>query len=73
MLRAAPGLLVVTESGLASVGGVDELVSIPGIARTPAGKNRRVLAYEDQYLLGAGPRFGRMLQELVADLHPPKG
>ena len=73
IVRAAPDVLVVTESGLESVGGVDGLVSIPGIARTPAGRDRRILAYEDQYLLGGGPRFGRLLQDLVADLHPPKG
>ena len=70
MVRAAPDVLVVTTSGLESVGGVDGLVSIPGISRTPAGQNRRVLAYEDQFLLGGGPRFGQMLQQLVADLHP---
>ena len=70
MVRAAPDVLVVTTSGLESVGGVDGLVSIPGISRTPAGENRRVLAYEDQFLLGGGPRFGQMLQQLVADLHP---
>ena len=70
MVRAAPDVLVVTESGLQSVGGVDGLLSIPGIDRTPAGRTRRVLAYEDQYLLGGGPRFGQMLQDLVADLHP---
>ena len=70
MLRAAPDVLVVTTTGLASVGGLDGLLSIHAIARTPAGQQRRVLAFEDQYLLGAGPRTGQLLGELTRALHP---
>lgn len=70
MLLAAPEVLLVTTSGLDSVGGIDGLLAIPGIARTPAGRDRRVLAYEDQYLLGGGPRVGALMLELVRDLHP---
>ncbi|MDP2290592.1 MAG: ABC transporter substrate-binding protein [Actinomycetota bacterium] len=70
MLLAAPDVLLVTTSGLESVGGIDGLLAIPGIARTPAGRERRVLAYEDQYLLGGGPRIGDLMLELVRDLHP---
>jgi iron complex transport system substrate-binding protein len=72
MLRAAPDVLLVTTSGLESVGGVEGLLRIPGIARTPAGEDRRVLAYEDQYLLGGGPRTGQLMADLVRDLHPPQ-
>lgn len=70
MLLAAPDVLLVTTSGLESVGGIEGLLGIPGIARTPAGRERRVLAYEDQYLLGGGPRIGALMLELVRDLHP---
>jgi iron complex transport system substrate-binding protein len=68
MLLSRPEVLLVTTTGLASVGGIDGLLSIPGIAETPAGRCRCVLAYEDQYLLGGGPRTGQLLSELVADL-----
>ncbi len=71
LLAAAPEALVVTDSGLASVGGVDGLLALGGgaLARTPAGEARRVLAYDDQLLLGFGPRTGDALARLVTDLH----
>lgn len=68
LLAAAPDVLVVTTTGLESVGGIDGLLAIPGIAQTPAGAEQRVLAYEDQYLLGGGPRTGRLAAELATDL-----
>lgn len=68
LLAAAPDVLVVTTSGLESVGGVEGLLQIPGIAQTPAGEHGNIAAYEDQYLLGGGPRTGRLMTELVADL-----
>jgi len=71
LLRAAPDVLILSTTGLASVGGIDGLLSIPGLAETPAGKNRRVLTFEDQYLFGAGPRYGQLLLELVHAIHQP--
>jgi iron complex transport system substrate-binding protein len=55
------------------VGGVDGLLRINGLDRTPAGRDRRVLAYDDQFLLGEGPRTGALLDELVAAIHPGAG
>jgi iron complex transport system substrate-binding protein len=69
LLEAAPDVLVVTTTGLESVGGVDGLVGIPAIAGTPAGRDRRVIALDDQLLLGLGPRAGEALQQLVDELH----
>ena len=65
-----PDVLLVLTASLESVGGVDGLLQIPGIAQTPAGRNKRVLQYEDQYLLGMGPRTGQALLDLVQALHP---
>jgi iron complex transport system substrate-binding protein len=73
LLEAAPDVLVVTTTGLESVGGVDGLVEIPAIAGTPAGRERRVIALDDQLLLGLGPRAGDALAQLVDDLHPADG
>lgn len=69
LLVAAPDVILVTTTGLESVGGVDGLLAIAGIGETPAGRSRRILAYEDQYLLGGGPRTGQLMAQLVADLH----
>jgi iron complex transport system substrate-binding protein len=70
LLVADPEVLVVTESGLESVGGLDGLVGLAGIGETTAGRDRRVLAFEDQELLGMGPRVGATLLRLVRELHP---
>lgn len=70
LVAARPDVLLVLSDGLASVGGVDGLMQIPGVAQTPAGRNRRVLAYDDLLLLGLGPRTGGILRRLVRDFHP---
>lgn len=69
LVVAAPDVLIVTERGLESVGGIDGLLEIPGIAATPAGQQRRVLVYDDQFLLGNGPRTGALLEQLITDLY----
>jgi iron complex transport system substrate-binding protein len=66
IVEEAPDVLLVTTTGLESVGGIDALLATPGIDRTPAAANRRVVAFEDQYLYGLGPRTG----ELVTAFHP---
>jgi iron complex transport system substrate-binding protein len=70
IIAAEPDILLVTTTGLESVGGVDGLVALPGLDRTPAGRDRRVVALEDQYLYGLGPRTGQLVGELAAQFHP---
>lgn len=78
ILAAAPQVVLVPEAGLTSVNGIDGLLEIGGIGETPAGRDRRVLAYDDQLLLGNGPRTAEMLARLRDDLdgfatHPEGG
>jgi iron complex transport system substrate-binding protein len=70
LAAAQPDALLLLSAGLESIGGVDGLLQIPGVAETPAGRERRVLAYDDLYLLGMGPRTGAALRDLVGGLHP---
>jgi heme transport system substrate-binding protein len=70
IVAAAPDVLLVTTTGLESVGGVDGLLAMPGIDRTPAARAGRVVAFEDQYLYGLGPRVGQLVDELVDAFHP---
>lgn len=65
ILAQAPDVIIVPQAGLDSVGGVDELLSIGGLAATPAGQSRTVLAYDDQLLLGNGPRSAQVLTDLI--------
>ncbi|MEV0074967.1 ABC transporter substrate-binding protein [Nocardia neocaledoniensis] len=64
MIAAAPDVVLVMSDGLKSVGGVDGLVKIPGIAQTPAGRAERVVDMADAVLLSFGPNTGRVISAL---------
>lgn len=69
LAKAAPDAILVMTKGLESVGGIDGLVRIPGVAQTPAGMNRRVVSVEDGVLLNYGPRTDQVLRSVVAQLY----
>jgi len=59
-----PDVFLVMSKGLESVGGVDGLIALPGIAQTQAGKNRAIVAVDDSLLLSFGPRSYSLLAAL---------
>lgn len=69
LVEAAPDVIVTTTAGLESVGGKEGLLAIPGVAQTPAGESGTVLDFDDQYLLGGGPRTGDALADLIDALY----
>ena len=69
LAEAAPDAILVMSKGLESVGGIDGLVKIPGVAQTPAGMERRVVSIEDGVLLNYGPRTDEVLKSLVDQLY----
>lgn len=64
LLAANPDYLLLFDDGLKSIGGVDGLLKIPGIAYTAAGKGKKVITMDGLYLMGFGPRMGAALSEL---------
>ena len=66
LIQMQPDVIVLMTKGLASVGGVDGLVQLPGIAQTPAGKNKRIVTVDDSLLLSFGPRTAPLLPLLRA-------
>jgi len=70
MVAANPDYILVPASGVESIGGLDALLEIPGIAQTPAAENDAILIYDDLEFLGLTPRIGEMLMQLVVALHP---
>ncbi|MCB1025347.1 MAG: hemin ABC transporter substrate-binding protein [Acidobacteria bacterium] len=64
IVSVAPDLIVLPERSLASIGGKDGLLKMPGIAETPAGKTGRIVTIDDLLLLGFGPRLGIAINEL---------
>ncbi|MEO3973129.1 ABC transporter substrate-binding protein [Streptomyces sp. CAU 1734] len=69
LAKAAPDAILVMSKGLDSVGGIDGLVKIPGVAQTPAGMDRRVVSVPDGVLLNYGPRTDEVLTSLVEQLY----
>lgn len=64
-LATAPEVIVISAAGLQSLGGIDALLRTPGIAGTPAARSRSVVAVDDLYMLGFGPRLGLARADLV--------
>lgn len=69
LAAADPEWLILTEDGLESVGGLEGLLAIPGVAQTAAGRERRVLTFDDLAFLGLTPRVGTVLMSLIAILY----
>jgi iron complex transport system substrate-binding protein len=72
VVAAAPDVILIPSRGLESVGGIDGLLTQPGLAATPAGKLRRVVNMDDLLLLGFGPRLGNAVSQLTHLLHDEK-
>ena len=70
LIAAAPDVIVLPESGVDALGGLEAVLKIPGISDTPAGQNRAFLAYDEAYFFNLGPRVGEALNEFVDDLYP---
>jgi iron complex transport system substrate-binding protein len=70
LAAAQPDVLILLTAGLESVGGIEGLLEIPGVAQTPAGQDDHILDFDDLYFLGMGPRTGQALHDLILGLHP---
>jgi iron complex transport system substrate-binding protein len=70
LVEAAPEVILMFASGLASLDGKAGLSNIPGISQTPAFKNDRIVAMDGHYLLGFGPRAAQAANDLAIALYP---
>jgi iron complex transport system substrate-binding protein len=73
LITTDPEIILVMSKGLESVGGIEGLVSLPGIAQTKAGKNRAVIAVDDSLLLSFGPRTPDLLRQLSSAIGQVSG
>ncbi|MDG4764038.1 ABC transporter substrate-binding protein [Solwaraspora sp. WMMD406] len=69
LINAAPDVILVMTKGLESVGGVDGLLAMPGVAQTPAGQQRRIVDMDDTILLNFGTRTGHAVAALARAIH----
>lgn len=73
VIAAQPDVYVLFESGLKSIGGVEGLLKVPGLAQTPAGRAKRVVAMDGLYLSGFGPRCGKAALDLFRGIYESEG
>ncbi len=63
-----PDVILVMSKGLESVGGIDGLLKLPGVAQTNAGKNSAIIDVDDSLLLSFGPRTPSLVEALAKAL-----
>jgi len=73
MALTAPNVLVTTTDAVEAAGGVNAFLSAPGLAATPAARNRRLVMMDTLYLLGFGPRLPQAVDELSRRLYEDGG
>lgn len=64
VIASRPDLVVISADGLKSMGGEAALWALPGLAQTPAGRNRQVLLVDDMALLGFSIRTPAAIRAL---------
>lgn len=64
MINADPDVIIVMTQGADSVGGIDKVVTLPGLSQTDAGRNNRVVQMDEAEVLTFGPNTGRVLAAL---------
>lgn len=69
LVAAAPEVILLPARALAALGGMDAVLNLPGVAQTPAGKNKKIVTIDDMLLLGFTPRLGQGVKELCEKIH----
>ncbi|GAB3806474.1 hemin ABC transporter substrate-binding protein [Spirosoma humi] len=67
--KAQPDIILVTDFGYDRLGNAEKLATLPGIALTPAGKNKKIYRIEEHDLIYLGPRTGENVQMLMKLIH----
>lgn len=73
LVKAEPDVYLMMTDGLASVGGVDGLMEVPGVADTNAGEQGCVVDMNDFQILSFGPQFPSTLRALGEAIYGPDG
>ena len=68
LAKANPDVLLVMNEGLESVGGLDKLLTLPGISTTRAAQNSAVIQADDRVLLAFGPQTPNVISCLALQL-----
>ncbi len=69
LIAANPDVILLFDSGLESLGGLEGLLNVPGVAQTIAGRTKAVVEMDGQLLTGFGPRTGQAITELATKIN----
>lgn len=68
---ANPDIIIATDYGYDKMGSMDKFIAgVPGVALTNAGKNKRIVRFEEHDIVYFGPRSGENIIKLINLLHP---
>lgn len=70
LIAANPDYLLLASTGIQSIGGIEGVLKIPGVAQTTAGKKKQILSIDTLMLTNFGPRIGKAIKEIALLLHP---
>lgn len=69
--EANPDIIIATDFGYDQMGSMDKFISgVPGVSLTNAGKNKRIVRFEEHDLVYFGPRSGENIIKLINLIHP---
>jgi len=68
--KAAPDIIIATDVGFDRLGSADKFAAMPGVALTPAGKNKRIYRVDETEVMYFGPRTAATIRKLAGWLHP---
>jgi iron complex transport system substrate-binding protein len=67
---ANPDIIIATDFGFDQMGSMDKFIDgVPGVSLTNAGKNKRIVRFEEHDLVYFGPRSGENILKLMKLLH----
>ncbi len=69
--EANPDIIIATDYGYDQMGSMEKFITdVPGVALTNAGKNKRIVRFEENDLVYFGPRTGENIIKLMNLIHP---
>jgi iron complex transport system substrate-binding protein len=69
MIGVQPAVVISTFTGVAAAGGEAAFLALKGIAETPAGKDKRLVLFDDTFIQQYGPRTGQAIRLVADKLH----
>ncbi len=68
LIQGNPDVILMFDSGLQSLGGMDGVLKVPGVSQTNAGKNKKIITMDGGLISNFGPRTGEAALELNKSL-----